>query len=190
MLKIILLTSSSIFNASDGCFIWSWLILEIWTNPSIPGSNSIKAPKSLILTTFPKTAELTAYFSSIMLHGSGVKAFILKDNFFSSLFKLKILTSMISPIFNTSSQELTCFHESCDKWIKPSIPLISAKAPNLVNLLTSAFTTSPSFKDSQAKFSFWAFCSSKIILLDATIFERFSLEKSINITFKDYKIIF
>ena len=184
ILKIMHLTSSSIFNTSDGCLIWSWLILEIWTNPSIPGSNSTKAPKSLILTTLPKTAELTEYLSSTTLHGSGVKAFILKDNFFSSLSKLKILTSTISPIFNISSQELTCFHESWDKWIKPSIPLISAKAPNLVNLFISAFTTSPSCNESQANCSFWALASSNIILLEATIFERLSLEKSINLTFK------
>ena len=183
ILNIMHFTSSLMLNTSDGCLIWSWLIFDIWTNPSIPGSNSTNAPKSLILTTFPKTAEFTAYFSSTTLHGSGVKAFILNDNFFSALSKLSILTSTISPIFNTSSHELICFQEICDKWINPSIPLISAKAPNFVNLLISAFTTSPSCNDSHAAASFSALASSKIPFLEATIFERLSLEKSINLTF-------
>lgn len=169
-------------KTSDGCLIWSWLIFEIWTNPSIPGSNSTNAPKSFILTTLPSTAEFTAYFWSTMLHGSGVKALMLNDNFFSSLLKFNILTSTISPIFNTSSQEFICFQEIWDKWINPSIPLISAKAPNLVNLLISALTTSPSWSVSQASASFLALVSSKITFLEATIFDKFSLEKSINLT--------
>ena len=159
--------------------MWSWLIFEIWTSPSIPGSNSTKAPKSLILTTFPKTAEPSLYFSSTTLHGSGVNSLILNDNFFASLSKFIILTSTIWPIFNTSSQDFIWLHEICDKCINPSTPSTSAKAPKFVNLFISAFTMSPTWRESQVIFSFLALASSKRVFLEATIFERFSFEKSI-----------
>ena len=131
ILSIIHLTSWPIDKTSLGCFIWSWLIFEIWTKPSIPGSNSTKAPKSLILTTFPKTAEPSLYFSSTTLHGSGVSSLILNDNFFVSLSKFIILTSTIWPIFKTSSQDFMWLHEICDKWIKPSTHQLLQKHQNL-----------------------------------------------------------
>ena len=97
--RIIAFTSSPMFNTSAGLLILSLVILEIWTNPSTPGSNSTKAPKSLILTTLPNTAEPSGYFSSMLLHGSGVNALILKEILFFSLSASIIFTSIISPFF-------------------------------------------------------------------------------------------
>ena len=158
------------------------LILEIWTNPSTPGSNSTKAPKSLILTTFPNTADPSGYFSSILLHGSGVKALILNEILFFSLSASMILTSTIWPFLSTLSADLTWLHDISDKCINPSTPFISANAPKFVNLLTSALTISPTFIFSHAASSIAFLASSRITLLEATTLTGFSIEKSINLT--------
>ena len=110
MLKLILLFSSSTDNIfaliswptvsiSPGLSILSWLILDMWTNPSTPGSSSTNAPKSFILTTFPRTIDPSGYFSLAFCHGSGVSSFILRDNFLLSLSSSITLTSIISPLF-------------------------------------------------------------------------------------------
>ena len=95
--KILALISWPTVNTSAGFSILSWLIFEIWTRASSPGSSSTKAPKSLILTTFPSTTEPSGYFSFAFAQGSFVNCFILNDNFLFSLSRSIILTSTISP---------------------------------------------------------------------------------------------
>ena len=195
MLKLILLFSSSTERINAlissptvrtwaGFSILSWLIFELWTRPSTPGSNSTNAAKSLILTTFPKTTDPSGYFSLAFDHGSGVNSLMLKESFLASLSRSIILTSIISPLDKTSSTLLTCFHEIWDKWSKPSTPLTSTNAPKFVNLLTSPLTTSPTLNEAHAFSSFAACSASNITLLEAIILLCLPVVNSISLTVK------
>ena len=155
-------TTSPIFTSSEG-FV-SFFVQEnslIWTSPSIPSSNSIKAPKSVSFVTFPSIMSSTWYFSSKCIHGSSVKCFNERLIRFSGASIRITLSSISCPFFTKSFGRATCPQLISLIWRRPSKPPKSIKAPKLVKLFTVPFTVSPIFTVLKNVSLAWLLCSSK-----------------------------
>ena len=94
---------SFIDKNSEGCFIFlDHERSDIYINPSIPSSSSIKTPKLVKFLTFPLCFDPTGNLLVISDHGSTVNCFIPKDIFLESLSKVKTTASILSPTLTKS----------------------------------------------------------------------------------------
>ena len=95
--------SSPILVNSAGCLIFfDHERSEMWIKPSTPSSISTKIPKLVKFLTVAVCFVSLGYLVIISSHGSGMSCFMPSDIFRSSLSRVRITASTLSPTFRKS----------------------------------------------------------------------------------------
>jgi len=139
------LTSCPFRSTSLGCLILVQLRSPMWIRPSIPGSTSTKAPKSVTLVTTPVARSCAFQREAAVVQGSSRVCFMLRERRLFSWSIPMTFTLTGSPFLNISFGLMFRFHESSLIWTRPSMGPTFTKTPKEVMLLTSPSSTVPSW---------------------------------------------